>query len=174
MKPQSISAGAARKTRGELLAEAEKLAGGKIPSLPMRKIQARPVPSQESDEAKAAREAFSIATGGQPVAPAAAAAIGNTTFDGLPDELATRRAKVAGARQRLADLAARVNKAHADLTPILDDLADDADALKAGEAFDCEVARGFLNGLKTVVDGVSAPEAPLANGTEAIPEETAP
>lgn len=168
MKHQSISPSG--KSAAHLKAQAEALAGGKIPALPMRKITPRPVPAQESEEAKAAREAFTIATGGQPVAPAAPAALGNTTFDGLPDELATRRAKVAGARQRLADLASRVIKAHADLTPILDDLADDAEALKAGEAFDCEVARGFLNGLKTVVDGVSAPP-PAADAPEAPPSD---
>lgn len=164
MKSQTISP-SGRKAAIEAAA-AEALGGPAVkpPAMATRKI-ARPNVAEDAEKDRAAREAFTLANGGE-VGPSKVPTLGNTTFDGVPDEMASRRAKVAAARQGLAKLAAAILKADEMITPILDDLADDAEGLKKAEAFDCEVARGFLGGLKSVVDSIT--------GGKAKPETAAP
>lgn len=86
---------------------------------------------------------------------AAAPAFGNPTLDGMPPELVMRRSKVGTVRRSLADLARRVKDDQAALTPMLDDLADDAEALQAAEMFEVAVARKFLADLSAVVDALA-------------------
>lgn len=105
-----------------------------------------------------------VAIGPGVVAPAAPSTafpspLGNPTFDGPPPELVARRAKAQQVRGSLAALAERVLSAHAELTPIIADLADDAEGVAAAEHFDCEVATKFLTDLKGVVDGLSSAPA---------------
>jgi hypothetical protein len=97
-----------------------------------------------------------IATGGSPER----AAFGNATFDGPPAELSERRGKAETARRRLANLATLIVAEQAALGSLLDDLADDAAALKAAEHFDVATAKKFLKDLAAVVEGLKSKPAP--------------
>jgi len=67
----------------------------------------------------------------------------------------------------LADLARRVKDDQAGLSPMLDDLADDAEALQAAEMFEVAVARKFLADLGAVVDALAADKPAEPAETEA-------
>lgn len=94
-------------------------------------------------------------------APAPAPLTGNPTFDAMPAEVTERRAKVDLMRTRLAELIRAINGVSAELHPILADLEDDSDALKATEQFDPAAARGFLTDLTATIAKL-APKASKA------------
>ena len=145
-------------------AAAEALGGRRVmktvfPTQPITRADATEIPQGDAK----ARTAFS-----QAVAPATATpAFGNPTFDGMPAELVMRRSKVATVRRSLADLARRVKDDQAGLSPMLDDLADDAEALQAAEMFEVAVARKFLADLGAVVDALAADKPAEPAETEA-------
>lgn len=121
-------------------------------------VDARPRPDAGVvTRGEEARKAF--ATQSVAAASASPRAFGNPTFDGPPPELAARRGKAEVARRRLANLAGLISAEQSALGSLLDDLADDAEELKAAEHFDVATARKFLADLAGVVSALSAPAA---------------
>ena len=157
-KPADLEAAAAQALGGEAV---------RPPSFPMQPI-AR-AEAKEDPQASEARAAFSQAvTAGNAASPV----FGNTTFDGIPAAQLERRSKVGTARRMLADLASRVVSDAKFLNTLLDDLADDAETLRAAEAFDVDYARTFINHLKDVVASITLTETTAAAEASPATEQT--
>jgi hypothetical protein len=128
------------------------------PALPTQKV-ARAVEDPALAELRAARAAEFTAA--ESTAPAALNT-GTPTFDGIPAEVQARRAKVAAATAGLGHIISFLRKAEGELSPVLADLADDADAIKAAEFFDPKEAQEFLAALLACIPSPAAPAAPPA------------
>lgn len=135
------------------VAEALGGAAARPPALPTQKV-APAVEDPALAQLRAERQAqFAADQAATPAAPIT----GIPTFDPIPDAIQARRAKVAALRNRLGDIITYVRTANAELQPVISDLEDDAEAIKAGELFDPAEARSFLAALTHCIPTAAAP-----------------